>query len=159
MGTASRGNAAEAAVLAALVERDIDVFTPFGGGHPFDLVAHLHRDLFLRIQCKAAWPRGGCVIFNSASTDHGHGPRSYRGLADVFGVFFPPTGIVYLVPVEAVSPFEGRLRLEPARNNQQKGVRLAADFEIDRWGRERLERLVAPARLKLMRSPVELSPA
>lgn len=25
------------------------------------------------------------------------------------------------------------LRLEPARNNQQRKVRFAADFEVDRW--------------------------
>ena len=61
------------------------------------------------------------------------GPQSYIGLADIFGVYFPPTSTVYLVPIEAVAAFEGRLRLEPALNNQQKGIRLAAEYEIDRW--------------------------
>jgi hypothetical protein len=37
MGSASRGNAAEAAVLHALVKRGLDVFVPFGSGHLFDL--------------------------------------------------------------------------------------------------------------------------
>ncbi len=73
------------------------------------------------------------MIFNSRSTDHGRGPQSYVGLADVFGVYFPPTRAVYLVPIDAVAQFEGRLRLEPTLNNQRRGIRPAADFEIDRW--------------------------
>jgi hypothetical protein len=142
MGTASRGNAAEAGVLHAFVDREFDVLTPFGGGQPFDLAVHLGSDRFLRVQCKAAWPKGGCLVFNTRSTDHGRGPQSYRGLADIFGVYFPPTRTVFLVPIDAVAEFEGRLRLEPTKNNQRKGIRLAADFEIDRWNRTALEGLV-----------------
>jgi hypothetical protein len=41
MGSASRGNAAEAAVLHALVKRGLDVFVPFGSGHPFDLAVYV----------------------------------------------------------------------------------------------------------------------
>jgi hypothetical protein len=42
------------------------------------------------------------------------------------------------VPLDAVGGFRAYLRLEPARNNQQRKVRFAADFEIDRWSTERL---------------------
>jgi hypothetical protein len=63
--------------------------------------------------------------------------RPYTGLAHIFGVYFPPTRSVYLVPLE-VAGFHGWLRLEPTRNNQQKGVQFAADFEIGRWSVERL---------------------
>jgi hypothetical protein len=65
------------------------------------------------------------------------------GLADVFGVYFPGNQSVYLVPIDAVANFKGRLRLEPTRNNQKLGVRLATDFEIDRWTRESLRRIVS----------------
>lgn len=99
----------------------------------------------IRVQCKRAWQRGGCLIFNSRSTDHGRGPQSYVGRADVFGVYFPNTESVYLIPIDAVAAFEGRLRLEPARNNQRRGIRPAADFEIDRWTPERLAALVPGA--------------
>jgi hypothetical protein len=54
-------------------------------------------------------------------------------LADIFGVYFPPNQAVYLVPIDAVAQFEGRLRLEPTLNNQRRRIRQAADFEIDRW--------------------------
>jgi hypothetical protein len=143
MGAAARGNAAEAAVLNGLVTLGFDVYVPFGSGHPFDLAVYLPCHKFLRVQCKRAWPKGGCVVFNSHSTDHGQGERSYIGLADLFGVYFPPGDRVFLVPVESVSPFEGRLRLEPTRNNQRKRIRFAADFEIERWSEEKLRALSA----------------
>jgi PD-(D/E)XK endonuclease len=134
-----RGNEAEAMVLSAFVRRGFEVLLPFGGGHPYDLVVDLKGQDFLRVQCKRAWPlKGGCLSFNAQTTDHGQGRRSYLGLADIFGVYFPPTEIVYLVPLDAVSGVRGWLRLEPTRNNQQKGVRFAADYEIDRWSIERL---------------------
>ena len=89
------------------------------------------------------WALRGCVVFNSHSTDHGRGERSYIGLADLFGVYFPPDDKVFLVPVGAVSPFEGCLRLEPTRNNQRKRIRFAAEFEIERWSEEKLRALTA----------------
>jgi hypothetical protein len=133
MRTATRGNAAEAAVLNALVQRGFDVLQPFGGGQPYDLVLHVTGNVVLRVQCKMGWPKDGCLIFNRRTTDHGRGRHSYVGLADIFGVYFPPTQSVYLVPIDAVPDTEGRLRLEPTRNNQRRRVRLAAEYEIDRW--------------------------
>jgi len=73
-------------ILAALIERGIDVAVPFGGG-------------------------------------------PYVGLAHIFGVYFPPTKSVYLVPLDAVGGFRGYLRLVPARNNQQRKVRFAESAE------------------------------
>jgi hypothetical protein len=114
------------------------VAVPFGEGPPYDLVVDLGDREFLRVQCKRAWPLQGCVVFKCRSTDHGSGPRSYVGLADIFGVYFPLTFGVYLVPIDAVSAFEGRLRLEPPRNNQRRLIRYAAEYEIDRWSPESL---------------------
>src|SRR5664279_1212425 len=143
MPRASNGNATEAVVLSAFADRGLDVLVPFGGGHPFDLVVFLGGTTFLRVQCKTAWPNRGCLIFITRSTDHGRGPRSYRGLADIFGVYFPPMRSVYLVPIDAVAEFRGSLRLEPTRNNQQRGIRFASDFEIDRWTADSLRELVS----------------
>jgi len=142
MSSARRGNEAEAAVLSELVKQGYDVAVPFGEGQPYDLIVDLGSRDFLRVQCKRAWPLQGCVVFNTRSTDHGHGPRSYIGLADIFGVYFPPAEAVYLVPIEAVASFEGRLRLEPTRNNQKRLIRFAVEFEIDRWSPESLRDLV-----------------
>jgi PD-(D/E)XK endonuclease len=133
MGRPGSGNEAEAMVLAALARRKLEVLVPFGEGQPYDLVIHIAGPTFMRVQCKTAWPVGGCMVFNCRSTDHGRGPRSYLGLADIFGVYFPPSQAVYLVPIDAVAEFEGRLRLEPPRNNQRQRIRFAAEYEIDRW--------------------------
>lgn len=144
MGTAARGNAAEAAVLAAFVQRGYEVLIPFGGGQPYDLVVEL-KTCMLRVQCKRAWPSKGCVLFNSRSTDHGQGCRAYHGLAEIFGVYFPQNENVYLVPIQEISAAKGWLRLEPARNNQKRGVRFAADYAIDRWTLDELRRVVEEA--------------
>jgi hypothetical protein len=150
MESATRGNAAEARILAELVARGLDVLTPFGSGHPYDLAVDLGASRFLRVQCKTAWLIGrGCLAFHCRSTDHGRGRQTYDGLADLFGVHLPPRDAVYLVPVDEVPGHVGRLRLEPAKNNQRRGVRFAEDFEIDRWTADRLADLalavVAPA--------------
>jgi hypothetical protein len=145
METAAKGNAAEGAVLNAFIQRGYGVLVPFGGGQPYDLVIELGSAL-LRVQCKRAWPSGGCLVFNSRGTDHGNGRRSYRGLADIFGVHFPQNDSVYLVPIDEVADSKGWLRVEPARNNQKRGVRFAADFEIDRWTIEGLCEVVAHSR-------------
>ena len=125
-------------ILAALIERGYDVSVPFGGGQPYDLMVDLGGFSVLKVQCKTGWLDKNCVSFNTRSTDHGQGRRSYVGLAHIFAVYFPPTNSVYLVPLDAVGGFRGYLRLEPARNNQQRKVRFAADFEIDRWSMDQL---------------------
>ena len=142
METLSKGNAAEAAILTAFVRRDFRVLIPFGGGHPYDLVVHLPNGEFVRVQCKTARDAPGCLCFNTRSTDHGHGRLPYAGLADIFGVYWPTRAAVYLVPVSEVPGFEGRLRIEPTRNNQRLKVRYATDYEFDRWTADRLARVL-----------------
>ena len=145
MGTAATGNATEAAVLNAFVERGFDVLLPFGGGHAYDLAIHI-EGRFLRVQCKTARERGGCLAFNSRTTDHGRGRLPYDGLAELFGVFAPSTKGVYLVPVRAAPAYISHLRTEPPRNSQKRGVRFAADYEIDRWSAPALVEVVLAGR-------------
>jgi PD-(D/E)XK endonuclease len=135
MTRAGSGNAGEAMVLAALVRKGLHILVPFGEDSLGDAS-------FLRVQCKTARPQRGCLVFNPHTTDHGRGRQSYAGRADIFGVYFPPFGSVYLVPIGAVTRFSGRLRLKPTLNNQQQRVRYAADFEIDRWTIDSLREIV-----------------
>lgn len=144
VSTTQKGNATEAAILNALIARDIGVLMPFGGAQPYDLVADLGDGHFLRVQCKTARSvRGGCVTFNGHRTDHGRGRRSYAGLADAFGVYFPPEESIYVVPVSEVTCQVVTLRREPTKNNQQHGIRFAADYEIDRWSIDSLRVLAS----------------
>jgi hypothetical protein len=141
VSTLLKGNATEAAVLRALVVRDLPVLLPFGEGHPYDLAVDL-GDSIVRVQCKTARLWKGCVVFNSRSTDHGRGQGTYIGLADLFGVHSPETDTVFLVPVLDVPTSVVYLRREPARNNQRKGVRLAADYALPEMGDEELLRVL-----------------
>lgn len=145
MLTATRGNTGEAAVLSALVRRGFAVLIPFGDGHPYDLVVDVAPGALIRIQCKTAWRKGGCMLFNCLSTDHGNGPQPYHGRADMFGVYFPPENSVYLVPIEEMGRGKGTLRLEATRNNQRRRIRFADDYEMGRWSRDDLEALVRGA--------------
>jgi len=138
--TVLKGRMTESLVLNAFVLRDYPVMVPFGEGQPYDLVVDV-GDAFLRVQCKSARPAPGCLLFNARTTDHGRGPRSYLGRADVFGVCHPADSRVYLVPVPTVTSATVYLRLEAARNNQRVGIRLAADYEIDRWSAQDLRAL------------------
>jgi hypothetical protein len=140
MSTLQRGNEAEARVLTALVERDLAVLIPFGEGLPYDLLVDLGRR-YLRVQCKCSRLYEGCVQFNSCSTDHGLGRRDYRGRADVFGVYFPPTRDVFIVPVAEAATRSTRLRLEATLNNQKARVHMASEYAIERWTLEALEAL------------------
>jgi PD-(D/E)XK endonuclease len=145
MTTALKGNTTEAAVLRALVERDFAVLVPFGEGHPYDLVVHLAGRSFARVQCKTGRVKNGYLLFNSRSTDHGRGPGTYLGLADLFGVYCQPIGAVYLVPVRDVPVGAPHLRLEPTRNNQRSRVRYAADYDVDQLAVEDLCELMLRA--------------
>ena len=123
----------EAAVLAALVARGHSVFLPFGDDHPFDLLVHAEADRVVRVQCKTGRLRGGCVEFNSCSTDHGRGRLDYRGRADVFGVHCSAVTRVFIVPVAVAASFVTRLRVEPARNGQRLRTHDADLYDVARW--------------------------
>jgi hypothetical protein len=57
--------------------------------------------------------------------------KGYEGDAEMFGVYSPDTGKVYLVPVSEVpSGGDVILRLLKTKNNQEKGIRWARDYEL-----------------------------
>lgn len=133
MSTITRGNAAEAAVLHALVAAGFHVLVPFGSGLPFDLAVVTPDGHILRLQVKSGRVRDGCVEFKSSSTNHGRGQRDYRGRADVIAVYAASLARVFMVPVDDCPSFTGYLRLDPPRNNQRRRVRLAEEYSFETW--------------------------
>ena len=120
------GERAEAVVLAALAAAGKQVLIPFGGHLPYDL-AYEENGRLIKVQCKSGRQRDGVIVFRTCYV--GRGPvRDYRGAADVFGVYCHDRGEVYLVPVEDVPLRGAHLRLEPPKNKQSKGIRMAADY-------------------------------
>jgi hypothetical protein len=133
MSTIVRGNAAEAAVLKALVGAGIQALVPFGGGFPFDLGAATDAGELVRLQVKSGRVVNGCVEFNCHSTDHGRGQLDYRGRADLIAVYVETLDRVFVVPVDDCPSSKGYLRLAAARNNQRRRVRYADDYAFESW--------------------------
>ena len=127
------GNRSEGVVLGAYLEAGFTVSIPFGAGASYDLVVDAGSRLF-KIQVKTAWLSGGCVRYKSQRRQPGAGltRRAYRsGEVDYFVAYCPANGSLYAVPGGGHG-VEGRLRLRPAANGQEKLVRRAEDYTWER---------------------------
>lgn len=87
----------------------------------------------MRIQCKTARisKDQSYLNFNTCNITGGRGERrGYREDVEFFGVYSSDTGKVYLIPVTVVPEMVAYLRLKPTKNNQEKGIIWAKDYEI-----------------------------
>jgi hypothetical protein len=126
------GQRSEAAVLAAFVKRGYRVLTPFGVNHRYDFVIDLD-DRFLRVQCKTGRLRQGAIRYNACSAQSNTRQartRCYTGQIDLFAVFCPDTGSIYVVPIDEATQVQGTLRIAPPANSQVRRIRWAADYEL-----------------------------
>jgi hypothetical protein len=129
------GDRSTLAILLALHAAGYVVALPFGENTRYDLLID-DGQAISRVQCKTGRLRTGAVRFPACSSyEHHARPRArrrdYLGQIDFFGVYCPETRGVYLVPIADVPlTRQGALRVEPSRNNQRRGIRLAADYEI-----------------------------
>ena len=135
------GDRSTLAIMAALRERGYLILVPFGENSRYDIVIDDGRRL-ARVQCKTGRLRNGAVRFSARSVSaHHRRPstvRDYLGQIDFWGVYCPETSGVHLIPIdEAPLRAAGSPRVDPPRNNQQRFIRLAAQYEI---GRVQLER-------------------
>jgi PD-(D/E)XK endonuclease len=129
------GQRSEAAILAAFVERGFEVLLPWGTNHRYDMVLDL-GERFVRVQCKTGRLKQGTIEFrpHSVRSNTKHVlVRSYIGEVEYFAVYCPATQGVYMVPCDETTRRQTTLRLEPAANNQIKGIRWAADHELSRF--------------------------
>ena len=134
--TAKKGEITESMVLARLIQLGYQCLLPWGHDCRYDIAIDDDGKL-VRIQCKTARyiEEVGCLQFNTAITyarvgGKPHIRKGYKGEADYFGVYSPDMEKVYLVPVDDAPDGVANLRLEATKNNQQKGVRWAKDYEI-----------------------------
>lgn len=134
--TARKGEITETIVLAKLVELGYDCLLPFGHDSRYDIAIDDDGKL-IRVQCKMAHSveEKSCIVFGIATTyarvgGKPHIRKSYKGEVDYFGVYSPDTGKVYLVPIEDIAESSTKLRLQPTKNNQEKGVKWAKDYEV-----------------------------
>jgi hypothetical protein len=129
------GDRSETAILAALYERRFLVWLPWSANSRADIILETGERL-LRIQCKTGRLRDGAVVFSARSVRCNRKQiisRNYIGEVDYFAVYCPETRGVYMVPCDETMRHEVRLRVRPTINNQQTGIRWAADYTLDRF--------------------------
>jgi len=144
MTSDQKGVIAETAVIHAAAKLDVPVLKPVNDGLRYDLAFDLgHR--ILRVQCKWAARRGDCIIVNSRTCRRGRDGfiRSTYSPDDVdlVAAYCADVDSCYAIPIGRLA---GRpsiaLRLAPTKNNQQKGVNWAGDYEFA----AKLSQLVGP---------------
>jgi hypothetical protein len=131
------GDTSTLAIMLALQTQGCSVYVPFGENTRTDLIVDYGGRLS-RVQCKTGRLRNGVVSFATCSS-YAHHPnpkitnRDYQGEVDEFAVFCPELGAVYVLPLKEVgTKRRASLRIAQAKNNQAKGVRIAAAYEIAR---------------------------
>ena len=130
MNTKDVGNISEAALLTALVQAGYIVSVPWGDNARYDLV--IDNDGYLkRVQVKTGRIREGCIQFRVSSVNiRTRITEGYHGQIELFGVFVPELNKCYLVPIEKAGQSAMYLRLTPTKNNQDKGINWARDYEL-----------------------------
>lgn len=122
MGETNRkGNLSIAKVLTACMDEGWLVSIPVGDAHPYDLIVD-NGQRILRCQVKTGQFVNGCVVFSLRSNNgrwyKKETTRTYHGKVDVFGVYCPQVGQVFMVPIEETGKSTKWLRLEPQRENR-----------------------------------------
>ena len=88
-----------------------------------------------RVQCKTGWIEEDGIAIKFATANQSplsktRGKHHYRGQCDYFAVYNEELDKVYIVPVDEVGTTQVKLRLTPTKNNQEKYVRWAKDYEL-----------------------------
>jgi hypothetical protein len=128
-----KGHITESAIATRFLQHGYVVLTPFGGSERYDLVIEDADGQFWRIQCKTGWIENDAIYFDTANhnvTGMKRDWRHYQGQCDYFAVYCADSGRVYLIPVDQVGRTRAHLRIESAKNNQEKNVRWAKDYEL-----------------------------
>ncbi|HTK07000.1 MAG TPA: group I intron-associated PD-(D/E)XK endonuclease [Ktedonobacteraceae bacterium] len=144
--TQQRGLEGETAVLNRLVQLGYEVLHPWNRSLGYDLAYLVEKEEhhfgffvfktleIVRVQCKMArlTKDKTCLIFSTSSAaEWGRKKHNYHGKAEWFGVYSPDTGKVYMIKVaEAGKGSEMTLRLLPPKNNQEKYINWATNYEI-----------------------------
>jgi hypothetical protein len=131
--TNQKGAVAEAAITLEAIKLGIGVYRPLGDER-CDLIFDL-RPRLVRVQCKWASRRGDVIVvqlYSARRTADGLKRMYYSPTEiDAFAAFAPETGRCYFAEFSEVGARQAlHLRIEPARNNQSKGLCWARDFEF-----------------------------
>jgi len=129
-----KGAIAEAGVTALAAQIGLSVLRPLCEGRRYDLVLDLEPRL-LRVQCKLGRILDNVLIVplrTNRCTPHGYVSRAYStDEIDAVCVYAAELHRCFLLPSEEVSNRRAlHLRLSVAKNNQEKRVKWASDYEM-----------------------------
>lgn len=134
--TQKTGDISESAVVTRLLQCGYDVLLPYGQMHRYDLAIEHTDGQFWRVQVKTGWLNEDQSVIHFATSSSMNytvkhkGARSYRGQCEYFAIYVEVLNKVYFIPVDKVGATHGTLRLTPSKNNQEKLIRWAKDYEL-----------------------------
>ena len=124
------GIISESAITTRFLQLGYAVYTPYGGKRRYDLLIEDAKKQLWRVQCKTAQMQnnGTVMAFHTASHNvalKNKRMRHYRGQCDFFAVYCEELNKIYLLPVNQIGTVRAKLRLAPAKNNQEKNETLS----------------------------------
>jgi hypothetical protein len=140
------GTQTEAIIAAELVRHGYRVLLPFGFNHRYDLGVDVNGRL-IRVQCKTARLRNGCVAFPTVSTRSNTKRvvrRGHVGEADVFVARCVPLEKLYAIAVADAPPNYVFLRIAPTTNRQEARIRWARHYELPHGLQEAIAAAATP---------------
>ena len=128
MNTNQKGDIAEARLFFEASKLGYVISKPFGDC-PYDAILDKSGKLY-RVQVKYVTPRNGRLFktFEPKVRTHGSGCYNNKTI-DALVLYDSTTSKLYWVDVrEFNGNFNISLRTEPTKNNQKKGIKMAADY-------------------------------
>ena len=132
-----KGIITEEIIKLWFLERNITISIPLGDNSRYDFIADINGKL-IRFQCKTGnlTRVENCLNFACASIKY-NSTGTKRVLytdkdIDYFCTIHPETRQVYIVPVN-ICGNECNLRFLPPKNNNYNGVKMAEDYEAEKF--------------------------
>ena len=111
------------------IRKGWNVFLPYGEDSPVDLLIEKNGE-YKRIQIKATRINDGVINCRLKSSNNWQVKKYSKKEIDGFGIYEAESKKGYLIDIEKVDGMIGAcLRVEKAKNNQQKAVRMASEYE------------------------------
>ena len=123
-----KGDVAELAVAQKFIKEGYKILFPYGENHQYDLVAEKDGKFF-RVQVKYCTPKNGVLNINCKSSNNWSVLHYTEKYIDVLAAYNPEDNQVYFIPVDQINHSLMKLRISPAKNNQELRINLAENFK------------------------------
>ena len=126
----AKGDLAELKIATDLVEQGYYVSRPMTDNAPYDLIVDV-RGVLKKVQIKGRMAVEGAIEVAIRSTGHNYSKAYEHGDFDILAFYELETGQIAYLTWEDISKSKSvKLRLEPPKNNQLKGVRMMEDYRL-----------------------------